>query len=87
MKSSLGFRCHTMRCRPGRSASLRGQPMTATNDPLRQLMDPHYEQNLAINKLAMGGLLAQGGTIDTALGGKVTGMMDVPRQAAARGSQ
>lgn len=47
--------------------------------PLRQLLDPHYVDNLAINKLALGGLLAPGGTIDTALSGKVAGTLDAAR--------
>jgi arachidonate 5-lipoxygenase len=47
--------------------------------PIRQLLEPHYEQNLAINKLAMGGLLAKGGTIDTALAGRVNGTLDAAR--------
>ncbi len=47
--------------------------------PLRQLLDPHYFENLAINKLALGGLLAPGGTIDTALSGKVAGTLDAAR--------
>jgi hypothetical protein len=54
--------------------------------PLRQLLDPHYEQNLAINKLALDGLLAQGGTIDTALGGKVAGTLDAARMFYRRWS-
>lgn len=63
-----------------------GEPMTATNYPLRQLLDPHYEQNLAINKLAMGGLLAQGDTIDTALGGKGAWTLDGARMFYRRWS-
>jgi hypothetical protein len=47
--------------------------------PLRQLLDPHYAENLAINKLALGGLLAKGGTIDTALSGRVAGTLDAAR--------
>lgn len=47
--------------------------------PLRQLLDPHYFDNLAINKLALGGLLAPGGTIDTALSGRVAGTLDAAR--------
>lgn len=63
-----------------------GELMTATNYPLRQLLDPHYEQNLAINKLAMGGLLAQGDTIDTALGGKGAWTLDGARMFYRRWS-
>jgi hypothetical protein len=47
--------------------------------PLRQILEPHYEENLAINKLALGGLLAKGGTIDTALAGRVAGTLDAAR--------
>ena len=47
--------------------------------PLRQILEPHYEENLAINKLALDGLLAEGGTIDTALAGRVAGTLDAAR--------
>lgn len=47
--------------------------------PIRQLLEPHYAENLAINKLALGGLLAKGGTIDTALSGRVAGTLDAAR--------
>lgn len=48
--------------------------------PLRQLLEPHYDQTLAINKLALGGLLAKGGTIDTALAAGVNGTLDAARK-------
>jgi arachidonate 5-lipoxygenase len=54
--------------------------------PLRQLLDPHYEQNLAINKLALGGLLAKGGTIDTAIAAGATGALDAARMFYSRWS-
>lgn len=47
--------------------------------PLRQILEPHYMENLAINKLALGGLLAKGGTIDTAVAGGVGGTLDAAR--------
>jgi hypothetical protein len=47
--------------------------------PVRQLLEPHYEYNLAINELALTGLLAKGGTIDTALAAGVAGTLQAAR--------
>lgn len=47
--------------------------------PLRQLLDPHYEHTLAINRQALGDLLAVGGTIDTGLAAGVAGTLDAAR--------
>lgn len=47
--------------------------------PLRQILEPHYRENLAINKLALGGLLAKGGTIDTCMAARVGGTLDAAR--------
>lgn len=47
--------------------------------PLRQLLEPHFEYNLAIDDLARGGLVAPGGTIDTAVAGGVSGIFDAMR--------
>jgi hypothetical protein len=47
--------------------------------PVRQILEPHYADTLAINKLALGGLLAEGGTIDTAIAAGVSGTLDAAR--------
>lgn len=54
--------------------------------PLRQLLDPHYEYTLAINELATGGLIAKGGTIDTALAAGVDGTLNAARMHYAKWS-
>ncbi len=54
--------------------------------PLRQLLDPHFEYNLAINELATTGLIAKGGTIDTALSAGVEGTLNAARMHYARWS-
>lgn len=54
--------------------------------PLRQLLDPHYEYNLAINKLALGDLLAKGGTIDTTVAAGVAGALNAARMHYAKWS-
>lgn len=51
--------------------------------PLRQLLNPHYEHTLAINRQATGDLLAKGGTIDTGLAAGVDGTLDAARLAFA----
>ena len=54
--------------------------------PLRQLLDPHYEYTLAINELATGGLIAPGGTIDTAMAAGVNGTLNAARMFYAKWS-
>ncbi len=51
--------------------------------PFRQLIEPHFDFNLAINKLALGGLLAPGGTIDTTVAAGVAGAMNAGRMHMA----
>jgi arachidonate 15-lipoxygenase len=47
--------------------------------PLRQLIGPHFEWNLAINDVARGNLLSDGGPIDVVLAAGVGGAMDLAR--------
>lgn len=54
--------------------------------PLRQLVDPHFKYTLAINELALGGLLATDGTIDNALAAGVQGTLNAARLFYARWS-
>lgn len=52
--------------------------------PVRQLLEQHYEYNIAIDCVARGNLLARGGPIDKAMPGGAVGAMAVAR-AMARG--
>jgi arachidonate 5-lipoxygenase len=47
--------------------------------PLRQILEPHYEENLAINKLAIDGLLGKGGFIDATFAASAAGTLDAAR--------
>lgn len=47
--------------------------------PLRQLLDPHFEGNLAINDTARGHLLAPDGPIEKAMAAGVQGVLDAAR--------
>lgn len=52
--------------------------------PVRQMLEPHYHDTLAINKLAETALLAKGGVIDTALAARVPGTLNAARRYYSR---